>query len=323
MIRFQSPLVGTPNRIRSLSTTPPNRQIQEPHPHFTTNTKTASLYTLLFLILFFLFEYYLNSASITTLYNPFSLFFGTNGDYYSNKHDYFRHAYKNLDFIDPNDPSSLDFSYQSNPNNNNKHNYNNKNNNKHDTSNKEYSSQHSQHSVNVELRESLIEKERLLIEKEEKYNNALSELNDRDLKLNYIDRQLIKIQKLLNGYKDQTRYLKKQLFFLNQRHNSTVKRLRWFEYQYYKQIDNSTSKIDDNTISMSNENNKHKHLRGSRLGKNKNVELDSEEIMQNLKEMDIQHHIAMDNALKSKYFSSKLKKSNETRYVYIVNYFFE
>ncbi len=63
----------------------------------------------------------------------------------------------------------------------------------------------------VSLSKQLIEKEKEIIAKELKYNNALSQLNDRDLKLNYIDRQLIKLQELLSAYKVQSKALKERI----------------------------------------------------------------------------------------------------------------
>eukprot|EP01083_Nonionella_stella_P020309 56314_1 len=82
------------------------------------------------------------------------------------------------------------------------------------------------------LSASLIGKEKLLIEKEEKYVVALQKLNERDLKLNYVDEQLYKLQSLLNKYKVHTKNLQEKLFNLQSKLNQT------------KQINDQTHKFE-------------------------------------------------------------------------------
>ena len=48
---------------------------------------------------------------------------------------------------------------------------------------------------------------------------VLSTLNERDLKLNYVDNQLYKLQSLLNKYKMDTKHLRVQLYDLQQKLN--------------------------------------------------------------------------------------------------------
>lgn len=71
------------------------------------------------------------------------------------------------------------------------------------------------------LSNKLIEKEKLLIEKEEKYVVALQKLNERDLKLNYVDEQLYKLQSLLNKYKTRTKNLQSKLVQVQSKLNQT------------------------------------------------------------------------------------------------------
>ena len=52
-----------------------------------------------------------------------------------------------------------------------------------------------------------------------RYVEVLSTLNERDLKLNYVDNQLYKLQSLLNKYKMDTKHLRIQLYELQQKLN--------------------------------------------------------------------------------------------------------